>query len=147
MPTSKGFTLLEMLGVLAIVGVLFAVSLNFFRDYQRRTDFRYAVSGFYQDVAQARLQTRRTSRDWTVTRTDERNYSLSWTSPTGLKVINKVLPVPFVFNASSPSSVVFSAPYGLIGDATNGRFRIEGYGLRNFVSVIGLSGKVVIQSE
>ncbi len=134
-----GFTLIEILVVLAVVGILLAIGFSALTRYIARTQFNDAQQVLVQALNRARDQSRRTSQDQQVSwKGAAPNFQLRINDiPVTLPHDIKIKEVP------SGTGFKYKAPYGrVVADDRHftllGRFDLEAQ-----VRVFGVTGKVV----
>lgn len=137
----KALTLVELLVVLALLGLLLGLGGLWWQGFREETRLREAASQFALDLQRARAEARRQSRDWRVEVGSGGQYRLG---PTTGTLSSRTLPHGATFG--SGGAVVFQAPYGLL-DVPNRSFSIALGNRQIRVNVVGLTGKVVVLRE
>jgi type II secretion system protein H len=101
----KGFTLLEMMIVLAIIGTLCALALSSMHEYVKRTKLRNTAETVAADIRQARWKARMQSVPCTIVfDTDQQTYFISGSQ-------NAILPEGIRFGVDPAVSGKPSDPY------------------------------------
>ncbi|OGA18890.1 MAG: hypothetical protein A3I63_09585 [Betaproteobacteria bacterium RIFCSPLOWO2_02_FULL_66_14] len=102
---SRGFTILELIMVVAIVAILAAVGLPSMRDFIRGAEIRDASSEFYAALIAARSEAIKRRANVVVTRANGSNWRGGWTVGGGGATLQKMDPL------SSNVTVRATAPY------------------------------------
>jgi prepilin-type N-terminal cleavage/methylation domain-containing protein len=135
-PTQYGFTLLELLIVIAVVALLLGIAATNYAYYRTRLELRQAQQVLVQELNRARSDARRLSQTQVVTWTDK-----SITVGTREVTLSSSGAVTLV-KLKGANSLEYSAPYGTIR-STDYAFELRGPGkLTNTVYVYGVTGKV-----
>ncbi len=77
----KGFTLIEMMVVIGIIGIIIVLAVPNFAAMQRRARIRAAAQEIAQDLRQIRERALSMGRQYVITRLDDRTYTV--TNPDG----------------------------------------------------------------
>ncbi len=136
MPSASGFTIIEMLLVVAIMSVLTAVSAPLYLNLSNSNQLDAATNLIVQDLYQAQTHSRNQSQDsgWGVAVNGQVITLFSGTSYASRNVANDVnYTVPTAITLSGSSQVVYSKLYGL--PTTNGSFSLVGGGKASTVTV------------
>ena len=136
---SGGFSILELLVVLAVVGILFAIATPSYLAWQVRTSTREAAVQLARSIDRARIDTKRTGVSITVSATE--------LDPFVFVVDGTDQSLPSLVEVTSTSSVSFNPPYGTQEEAEV-EFRIvstRDASVGRTVRVVGVLGKVVIE--
>ena len=150
----QGFTLIEMLMVIAILGIVFAFGYQSLEEYRILLRIREAQTQFAQDLEQARQISRRLSLNLKVTvDTAAKTYKIfslksDGTEDTGLPSIGpKSFPIGIQFSAvNTPSGdPIYSGPFARLKSATANCYAFGVIGRTNFaeVTMLGVTGIVV----
>ncbi|GGJ35748.1 prepilin-type N-terminal cleavage/methylation domain-containing protein [Deinococcus roseus] len=147
--TSSGFTLLEMLVVLAVLGLLVALGLSPYRYFVNTAKVNQAAEQFARDVENQRFNVKKTNTARTITiNTSTNSYTLgtsTTTLPSGTKI---------ALGTNATSTITFYPPFGTtispVGVASP---NIRSYTISlssnssysRTVNVVGLIGKVVVK--
>lgn len=147
-PLPKGISLLELLIVLAVLGILLGVGFVSLRSYQESLTLREAATQVATELLSIRQQARRQSVNFTFQATaSSSTYKAGRTSDLA-SLADKALPRGVVFQSVPPGggSITFIAPYGIVS-APNRTFRLRGPGNRVLeVHIVGSTGKVVVRA-
>ena len=140
----RGFVLHELLVVIALFGLLFALSINAWRGWVQRQDLQSAARTVLAALNEARSDARRTSSDQRVT-WDE----TSVTSIAGLDAEMQVFLPAGTRITTATDTVLYTAPFGraqFLGDEL--RITVVSDRLTNNntrqVIVYGVTGKAVV---
>jgi prepilin-type N-terminal cleavage/methylation domain-containing protein len=152
---TSGLTIIEMLVVIAIIGILAALSIpNILRsrDVSRLRDIQSAV---IKDIEKAKSLNRRHSYDYTLSFNTTTN-SYSFAPPSGASSESATITGKLPSDAkisSIPESVTLKAPFGRIdatsaasgGTGTKSWVEIEliGKSIKTGIDIIGVTGIVV----
>lgn len=142
----SGFTLLEMLIVLAILSIMLSIGFVWYIRYQRLEEFRASVSQVVSDLNEIRSESRRTAFHWRLTRTSSTTYTLGTTT---LVKRTMALPPAISFDiANSAANVQYLTPYGNV-EAANNTLRLvrADPNLAAKINIVGVTGKVVAVYE
>ena len=154
--SQSGFTLLEMLIVLAELGILFAVGLTTFAQQSRQTLIRQAAVQIQADLEQLRSSSIRYNRNFEFrwSNTTLNGYSVDANDPVTAGAVinrNRVLPdgVEIDVAGSTPTtvSISYSSPLAVVTAAPPVfRVRIVNSTSTNplFIKIIGVTGRVAI---
>jgi type IV pilus assembly protein PilA len=167
MKRHSGFTLLELLIVIALIGVLAAVGFNAMTQFRAGQRLREAQLQFSQTVERARALSRRYSLFVRVTVTPPANttgsykyemaaYSLTRNYTTGADSYTKQTdPAPIeitlpdemrISNITTTTDLVLMGPFGRMNGAPRYSYCFQRKGDNNLlarVDVLGVTGKVV----
>lgn len=155
MNRQAGFTLIEMLIVLTIVGIMITVGLTNYLRFARLTQVREAAQQFARDVDVARNEAKRTNDCWTISYSPGgattyrlQQYATSNCSGDVVATRQATLPNGAVLTPNDGSSVMqFVPPFGTTGDTavtfTVGLVSDSTY--NRTVRVSGVMGRVVIR--
>ena len=154
--SQSGFTLLEMLIVLAVLGILIAAGLTTFAQQARQTLVRQAAVQVQADLEQLRSSSIRYNRNFEFrwSNTTLNGYSVDANDPTIAGAVvarDRVLPdgieVDIVGSADTSVAVRYSSPLAVLEAAPPVfRVRIANSTTTNplFIKVIGVTGRVAI---
>ena len=154
----SGFTLLEMLIVLAVLGILFAVGLTTFAQQSRQTLIRQAAVQIQADLEQLRSSSIRYNRDFEFrwANASLNGYSIDVNDPVTAGAVinrNRVLPdgIEIDIAGSTPTtvSISYSSPLAVVTAAPPVfRVRIANSTSTNplFIKIIGVTGRVAISA-
>lgn len=111
-PSVQGFTLIELMIVIGIVGVLMAFAVPAFSTFMKTTRVRSAVSGLYEALTIARSEAIKRGASVTVSPTGGA-WSGGWTVKSGTTILREWQPEPDVTyrDATGTGDIV----YGLSG--------------------------------
>ena len=143
---TAGFTLIEMLIVLAILAVIFLMGTFLFFGLNRRTTVRQGLSEIAATLNRARSESQRYNTNVTFTLTGS-NYTLTRGGVTRTYTFPTAVATTAV--SGSPTTVTYLAPYGEV-QQTGTAFRVRSTtntAVSGVVGVVGLTGKVVIFDE
>lgn len=145
------FTLVELLAVLAIVGIITAVIVAFSADSYRKTQLRDGAVQLVADLNRARAQAQRNSTDSVVTLSGtvgspDASYTTAWA---GGAAVTRSLPAPVrVAPVSSDfREATYRAPYGevnllgVIWEVSSASTSAKLY-----VKAVGVTGKVMLSA-
>lgn len=145
MRTKEGFTLLELLIVLAVVGVLAALGLSSFVNAQRNAQLSEAAAQFATDLQRARSTAQRYNQDASLVLVldDPSSYILTLDGPPTTRRLPHGAQVQLV---RGNSNITYSAPYGEV-DAADRSFAVSSPRTDKVraVRIIGVTGKVISQ--
>jgi type IV pilus assembly protein PilA len=167
MKRHSGFTLLELLVVIAMIGVLAAIGFNSLTQFRAGQRLREAQLEFSQTVERARALSRRYSLFVRVTVTPPANatglykyemaaYSLTRNYTTGAdSYVKQTDPAPIevtlpdemrISNITTTTDLVLMGPFGRLNGAPRYSYCFQRRGDNNLlarVDVLGVTGKVV----
>lgn len=157
MRTGRGFTLLELLIVLMVVGILLATGLTAYRKAQQRAQVNEAIGLLAATLRDARSLAQRYNVSLRVRFPNGRTYKLEPASPTPLSIrtyerrLPNYLTLSYSRNGSTWNNptglaVQYSAPFGETS-AVPLVFRVTHRNAPDFsacLRIIGVTGKVVI---
>ena len=140
---NAGFTLLEMLVVMVIIGIITAVGVPSFRTWQIRTVVENAAQQFARDIDKQRIEAKRLNTPQVIEVVNLSSYkvgTVTKTMPPGTTVVLNN-------TATMPNPLTFYPPYGTtdpnIPSYTIGSTAISS--IFRTVSVISLLGKVIVK--
>jgi prepilin-type N-terminal cleavage/methylation domain-containing protein len=134
---NAGFTLLELLVVLAILAVFLGIAVNNYQRYRSRLELQQAQQTFIQTLNRARSDAKRLSQNQTITWTDK-----------VLKLGDKEIQLSQSANITlvkitGANTLTYTAPYGRVSSVGEYEFELQGRGeLTSSVYVYGVTGKV-----
>jgi prepilin-type N-terminal cleavage/methylation domain-containing protein len=134
----KGFTLLELIVVIVIMGVLLTIAGLSYQDLQRRSDVDRKVKQMYTDLMNTRLRAMQHGRDHFVTMatgtTMYRVYEDTFTAPDGNGQLDTASDTLLSTQGVAPFTLVLSTPTmtlvqfnskGLVAGTQTGWIRIN----------------------
>jgi prepilin-type N-terminal cleavage/methylation domain-containing protein len=122
-PARDGFTLVELVMVLAIAGVLIAIGMLQFSTYTKKSAIEAEVRTMFSDLMTARTQALFEKRDRAVMMTATTFAVYSSTVTTVAPVLSRTLPYSVVSN-SMPDPLVFNSR-GIVFGVSNASICIE----------------------
>lgn len=159
--SSLGFTLIEVLIVVLIIGIITAVLVAFSADSYRKTQLRDGASQMIADLNRARSQAQRSSTDSVVSivgavGSPDNRYTTTWAvAGTTSTTTQKTLPAPIrvapYSAANSIKTITYSAPYGEVGgsNAVSGilwEISSLSTSTKLYVKAVGVTGKVILSA-
>ncbi|MBF6592862.1 MAG: prepilin-type N-terminal cleavage/methylation domain-containing protein [Thermaceae bacterium] len=157
--STRGFTLLEILGVLLVVGILSAIGIINFLSYQRILVLRQAATQVATDLNRIRTEARRTSQSWILWADSANSYIYGPQSSTPSSTNSGIvvgqgraatLPTGTQLAFKNNNWISFTAPYGLNASAATQSItlsRTDSSPKQIGVNVIGIIGKVVVREQ
>jgi prepilin-type N-terminal cleavage/methylation domain-containing protein len=172
-----GFTLIEILIVISIIGILGAVALTFYLREAKRAQLQATRSQILLDLQDARSKSQRYNCDWTITLLNATSYQIvgpdlsgtiacattattTRTLPSGIEIFQRTS--ASVAAAPSNYQIIYQAPYGVLSAANN----IEAIEIRRagtavtlptppappsldltYVKILGVTGKVIASAS
>ena len=138
----KGFSLIELLIVIAIMGILAAMGTALQQRAVQRARIQSATAQLAADLERARssAQKSNTSASLSVASTTAHSYSLTLNG----QATTIDLPSQTQVQVAAPLSITYTAPFGEV--ATTAMFTVRAVGSSLpplYVKVIGVTGKVV----
>ncbi len=140
---AQGFTLLELLFVLVILGVLASLGFSTLMEARGRAQLEEATVQFAADVQRARSTAQRHNRSASIALGEELGrYTLTLNDVTHERRLPHDAQVSVEHGSGS---VTYSAPFGEV-NALSRRFTIASARTERvrYVKVIGVTGKVII---
>jgi len=156
----RGFTLLEILGILLVITVLAAIGINNFLSYQRSLTLRQAATQVATDLNRIRTEARRTSQNWIlwVNPSSPTTYvygpqsntpSATDSGITAGQARSASLPTGLQLQISGNNWVRFTAPYGVNASASSQVATVSRISAPTTqkinVNIVGVIGKVVVR--
>lgn len=135
----KGFSLVESLIVLAVIGTLLAVMMPNYQNWRERTRLKEATTQFASDLDKQRSETKRLNTQHQMSlASDGKSYTL-----TG---VTKLVPEGITITGSGVP-VIFNPPYGTVTLPLNSFTVSLDYkqAISMTVRVIGIVGKVILE--
>ncbi|WP_293913891.1 prepilin-type N-terminal cleavage/methylation domain-containing protein [Deinococcus sp.] len=144
-----GFTLLELIVVMVIVGILVTIGFTIYGDIRQKEVLRQGAQQFSADLNNSRSIARRLSQTVQVTaNSGTSTYTITRPISGTSTMTTFTLPENMTFTA--PLSVTFQQPYGFAPQFLNSDGQQTTLTLANrsiSVAVIGLAGKVVVREN
>lgn len=138
----EGFTLLELLIVIVVVGILVSLGFSSFINAQRNAQLQEATAQFATDLQRARSTAQRYNRSANlVLGQDGSSYTLTLD---GAPTVRQLPHAAQIQRVKGSGTVTYSAPYGEV-DAADRHFVISTprTDTTRSVRVIGVTGKVI----
>jgi prepilin-type N-terminal cleavage/methylation domain-containing protein len=147
----QGFTLLEMLVVIAVVGVVATLGVTTFLGFRQTTEIQQAQSQLAQDLERVRQLARRysvTYRFETPSTTSYQAYALKadgTKDSTVPELALRVLPNSATFSYTPSANAKYTGPFGRVNTTTSAlcyAVRIASSGKFAEITLLGVTGRV-----
>lgn len=155
--TVGGFTLVELLIVMVIVGIVATILLGFFTSAYRKTQLRDGAVQLVTDLRQARLQAQRNSADSvvtlqsTATASPKSVYTTQWgtAAPVSRTLSTPVQVAPYTSGTVAYNQVTYTAPYSELGGSAAAigviwEVSSPVTSSKLYVKTVGVTGKVIL---
>ena len=143
----NGFTLVEMMIVIAIMGVLFAIAIPQWARYQQNADLRAAARTIAADIAD--IKTRTTTERWTYTmtfNTTGNNYQIAREQAPGSNTFDNVGDPKNICNPGSGSVISmtganFTLRFATRGTTNNGTITLQNARASTATITVNITGR------
>lgn len=146
---AKGFTLLELLIVIAIIGILSGLGVLTLRDAIQAARLNEGSAQLAADLQRARSGSQRFNRASTFTLTG--SPATSYTVTINGQAVTRTLPEGIrITTTADARSIIYNAPFGEISSGVAGmilKVNLAGHGETREVRVLGTTGKVYSRKD
>ncbi len=137
-----GFSLIELLVVMAIAGIIFSIVTIAWKNYYQKLQFSNSVQIFVQELYRTRSDSRRSSDNVTLT-WDAATKTLQTTNSSSELLRTKSLPLKQLDITTGSGAITYTAPFGRVVTNTDQYIRLDdGNGNIRDILIIGVTGKI-----
>lgn len=121
---SKGFTLVEMMVVIAILGILLAVVIPSFKSILHNQRVKSASFELFTSLTLARSEAIKRNTDVTITPTTTSHWESGWSIAEGSTTLKNQAAISGVAVSGAPASVTYKRT-GRISNTTSPAFQVD----------------------
>jgi type IV fimbrial biogenesis protein FimT len=121
---SKGFTLVEMMVVITIVGILLAVVIPGFKSILNNQRVKSASFELFTSLTLARSEAIKRNTDVTITPTTTSDWESGWSIAAGSTTLKNQAAISGVVVSGAPASVTYKRT-GRISNTTSPAFQVD----------------------